>query len=168
MPSGAADLNNYVISESSIKEAIKTVHGIVEEEISQGIDSQRIILGGFSQGGAVAFYSALTFKQQLGGVMVLSPPLGFSNKSAIPQQLYNLFLQPLEGNLHTPILLCHGDCDEQISIELVIEAYQLFKRQFTNFELKIYKGMGHWTCDEEMQDAKSFIDKYLPPYKSNL
>jgi hypothetical protein len=45
MPSGAADLNNYVISESSIKEAIKTVHGIVEEEISQGIDSQRIILG---------------------------------------------------------------------------------------------------------------------------
>jgi predicted esterase len=63
---------------------------------------------------------------------------------------------------------CPGDCDEQISIELVIEAYQLFKRQFTNFELKIYKGMGHWTCDEEMQDAKSFIDKYLPPYKSNL
>jgi lysophospholipase II len=58
--------------EEGIKEAAKSVHGMVNNEINAGIPAERIILGGFSQGGALALYSALTYPKRLGGVIGLS------------------------------------------------------------------------------------------------
>lgn len=59
--------------ESGIKEAAKLVHSIIDREIeNSNISSSRIALGGFSQGGALALYSALTYNKPLAGVMALS------------------------------------------------------------------------------------------------
>lgn len=58
--------------EAGIKEAAKMVHEMLAKEIQDGIPSTRIMLGGFSQGGALALYSALTFTEPLAGVMALS------------------------------------------------------------------------------------------------
>lgn len=55
-----------------IKKAAKLVHGMIDQEIKEGIPAERIMLGGFSQGGALALYSALTFTQRLAGVVALS------------------------------------------------------------------------------------------------
>ena len=55
-----------------IKTACKQVHGMIENEMQNGIAANRIVLGGFSQGGALALYSALRFPQLLGGVVALS------------------------------------------------------------------------------------------------
>lgn len=58
--------------EEGIKKATQNVHEWINGEIAAGIAANRIILGGFSQGGALALYSALTFPQPLAGVMALS------------------------------------------------------------------------------------------------
>lgn len=59
--------------ECGIKEAAKLVHSLIDREIeSSKIPSSRIALGGFSQGGALALYSAFTYNKPLAGVMALS------------------------------------------------------------------------------------------------
>lgn len=70
------DLKSLDISgpedEDGIKKATLAVHEMINKEISDGIASNRIMIGGFSQGGALALYSALTFSQPLAGVIALS------------------------------------------------------------------------------------------------
>lgn len=55
-----------------IKKATTYIHYLIEKEISEGISSERIIVGGFSQGGALAIHSALTFPKKLAGIIALS------------------------------------------------------------------------------------------------
>lgn len=65
-------LNKDIFLSTGIKNATKQVHNMIEDEIKAGIQADRIIIGGFSQGGALALYSALTFPQKLAGVVALS------------------------------------------------------------------------------------------------
>ncbi len=55
-----------------IKKATTYIHSLIEKEISEGIPSNRIMVGGFSQGGALALHSALTYPKKLAGVVALS------------------------------------------------------------------------------------------------
>uniref|UniRef100_A0A8D1TCK7 Acyl-protein thioesterase 1 n=1 Tax=Sus scrofa TaxID=9823 RepID=A0A8D1TCK7_PIG len=58
--------------ETGIKQAAENVKSLIEQEVKNGIPSNRIILGGFSQGGALSLYTALTTHQKLAGVTALS------------------------------------------------------------------------------------------------
>lgn len=58
--------------EEGIRKAAETVHSLIAEEVASGIPTTRIVLGGFSQGGALAMYSALTFPEPLAGIIALS------------------------------------------------------------------------------------------------
>lgn len=66
--------------EEGIKKAAEMVYGMIAEEVKAGIPTKRIVLGGFSQGGALALYSALTFPEPLGGVISLSSWLPLHQK----------------------------------------------------------------------------------------
>lgn len=61
-------INTFV----GIKRATDQVHEMINKEIQNGIAANNILVGGFSQGGALALYSALTFPQKLAGVVLLS------------------------------------------------------------------------------------------------
>ena len=54
------------------KKAAENVKALIDQEVKNGIPSNRIILGGFSQGGALSLYTALTTQQKLAGVTALS------------------------------------------------------------------------------------------------
>ncbi|EAW86746.1 lysophospholipase I, isoform CRA_d, partial [Homo sapiens] len=58
--------------ESGIKQAAENIKALIDQEVKNGIPSNRIILGGFSQGGALSLYTALTTQQKLAGVTALS------------------------------------------------------------------------------------------------
>ena len=58
--------------EAGIKKAAQLVDLIIEEELKTGIPSERIMIGGFSQGGALSLYTALHTKHKLAGVVALS------------------------------------------------------------------------------------------------
>jgi len=67
----AMDLGRRV-DEVQLKKSAERIQALIQEQIDQGIDSQRIIVAGFSQGGAVAYQAALSFPQPLGGLLAMS------------------------------------------------------------------------------------------------
>jgi len=66
--------------EEGIRKAANMVHSLIAEEVAAGISTKRIILGGFSQGGALAMYSGLTFPEPLAGIIALSAWLPLHKK----------------------------------------------------------------------------------------
>ena len=86
-----------------IKQASEYVISLIkEEETKYGINPKRIILGGFSQGGALALHTGLRYSQQLAGIIGLSCWLPLSKEYP---DAFNT------ANKDIPILQCHGDVD---------------------------------------------------------
>ncbi|XP_024886361.1 acyl-protein thioesterase 2 [Temnothorax curvispinosus] len=139
--------------EEGIRKATEMVHSLIAEEVAAGIPTTRIVLGGFSQGGALAIYSALTFPEPLAGVIALSAWL----------LLHKKFPAEAIGNRNTPLLQCHGDCDPIVPYKWGQTTATLLKQFMTQTEFKTYRGMMHTTDQEEMRDIKKFIEKVLKP-----
>jgi len=139
--------------EAGIKSAAGLVNSLVAEEVKAGIPSERIMIGGFSQGGALALYTALNTEHKLGGVIALScwAPLHSKLASSLKQT-----------NLAIPFLQAHGDCDPVVPYKWGQLTSTLLKSLLSNHEFKTYKGMMHSSNDEEMADVKKFIASCLP------
>ncbi|XP_069977505.1 acyl-protein thioesterase 1 [Penaeus vannamei] len=135
-----------------IKKARDGIHQLIEEEVKAGIPHERIMLGGFSQGGALALYSTFTHSRTLAGVIGLSCWLPLREE----------FPQAAISNTGSPILQCHGDCDPIVPYKFGQITSQLIKKFAGNIEFKTYRGMMHSSCDEEMADIKKFITQNLP------
>ena len=76
--------------------------GLIENQIAAGIPSENIILAGFSQGGAVAYYTAIRSSHKVAGILALSTYLPFLNNATAEHR---------GVNLTTPILAMHGSND---------------------------------------------------------
>ncbi|KAL3278726.1 hypothetical protein HHI36_016256 [Cryptolaemus montrouzieri] len=139
--------------EDGIKKATQMVHSMIEDEIKAGIPSNRIAIGGFSQGGALAIFSALTLPKQLGAAVCLSGWLPL-NKS---------FPGALKCPPTLPLLQCHGDCDPLVPFKWGQMTASILKTLLSAPEFKSYSGLMHSSSDEELQDVKEFISKCLPP-----
>ncbi|KAF6099721.1 hypothetical protein HJG60_011473 [Phyllostomus discolor] len=143
--------------EPGIKQAAENVKALIEQEVKNGIPSNRIILGGFSQGGALSLYTALTTQQKLAGVTALSCWLPL--RASFPQGR-------ISGvNRDISILQCHGDCDPLVPLmfgSLTVEKLKTLVNS-ANVTFKTYEGLMHSSCQQEMMDIKHFIDKLLPP-----
>lgn len=140
--------------ESGIKKAAENIKAIIEHEVKNGIPPHRIMLGGFSQGGALSLYTALTCQHQLAGVVALSCWL----------PLHKTFPSASSGTKNLPILQCHGEKDFMIPVQFgAMTAEKL--RSIVNPQLitfKTYPGLLHSSCPEEMETVKEFIVKHLP------
>uniref|UniRef100_A0A915HN52 palmitoyl-protein hydrolase n=1 Tax=Romanomermis culicivorax TaxID=13658 RepID=A0A915HN52_ROMCU len=136
-----------------IKRATSKVHSLIEDEIKSGIPSNRVIIGGFSQGGGLALYSALTFDKPLAGVLALSCWL----------PLHESLPGNHSANFNTPILQCHGEEDPLIVLPIGRQTSKYLEAMnVKNLQFKVYSNMGHSSCDEEVKDIKSFVQRHLP------
>ncbi|CAG9862089.1 unnamed protein product [Phyllotreta striolata] len=138
--------------EQGIKAASKNVHTLIEKEISSGIQPDRIVVGGFSQGGALALFSALTYPKRLGGVVALSCWLPL-NKQFPAAKITDDALS---------ILQCHGDCDPVVPYKWGQMTASILKTMLKDVEFKSYRGLSHSSSEEELADIKQFIHKHLP------
>lgn len=139
--------------EDGIKNSAQILLSLVQEEMKNGIPSERIIIGGFSQGGATALYTALTGSIRFGGVLALSTWLPLHHR--FPEHL-----KQCEGLLSTPILQCHGDIDPMVSIEWSKLSTKFIQQMgFSNIQFKTYPGLSHSSSDEEIDDVDEFIKK---------
>ncbi|XP_037076679.1 acyl-protein thioesterase 1-like [Pollicipes pollicipes] len=138
---------------AGIRSARDTIHGLIEDEVKAGIPSNRIVLGGFSQGGALALYSAFTYPKALAGVMALSCWLPLRDE----------FPGAVTENRSAPILQCHGDCDPLVPYKWGQMTTQAIRKFAPQIEFKTYPGMMHSSCDAELADMKKFVQTHLPP-----
>lgn len=135
--------------EAGIKKASALVHKMIQDEIKGGIEAKRIILGGFSQGGALALYSALTFPQQLAGVMALSCWL----------PLHASFPGAKKTGDTLPVLQCHGDADPIVPFRVGQMSAAAIKAFMKASTFNTYRGLSHSSSDEELADMKKFIEE---------
>ncbi|XP_043361933.1 acyl-protein thioesterase 2 isoform X1 [Dermochelys coriacea] len=142
--------------EAGIKKASENLKAAIEHEIKNGIPPNRIILGGFSQGGALSLYTALTSQYQLAGIVALSCWLPLHK--AFPQAACN------GVNKDIAILQCHGEMDPMIPVRFGALTAEKLKSVVTptKVQFKTYPGMMHSSCPQEMMAVKEFIEKLLP------
>ncbi|MBU2038377.1 MAG: carboxylesterase, partial [Gammaproteobacteria bacterium] len=126
------------IDGQQLSDSVQRIHTLIDQQIAAGIDSRRILLAGFSQGGAVAYETAFSYPQPLAGLMALSTYI------ARPLQIN-------AANQHLPVLIAHGDYDAVVSPELGEEASLLLAQSGINAESNRYP-MAHEVCLQEIED----------------
>lgn len=107
-------------------------HSLIDQEVTSGIPADRIVIGGFSQGGAMALLSGVTYKNQIGGIFGLSCYLLLQAKIKD--------LLPTENpNQNTPIFMGHGDSDQVVAHKYgQLSADELVKHGF-KVDFRTYK-----------------------------
>uniref|UniRef100_A0A803SYT0 palmitoyl-protein hydrolase n=1 Tax=Anolis carolinensis TaxID=28377 RepID=A0A803SYT0_ANOCA len=142
--------------ETGIKKAADNIKAVIEHEIRNGIPANRIILGGFSQGGALSLYTALTCQHQLAGIVGLSCWLPLHK--TFPQAASNSM------NKDTPILQCHGEMDPMIPVRFGALTSEKLKCMVnpSKIQFRTYPGVMHSSCPQEMLAVKEFMEKVIP------
>lgn len=132
---------------------------IVESEIKEHkIPSEKIIIGGFSQGGAVSLFTGLTIKQKLAGIFGLSCYLVLHDK--VPE----FIKEANKVNQETPFFIGHGDADQVVQYEWGVESARIIEKDLGHkVEFKTYPGLPHSAAMEEVDDLERWITKCLSP-----
>lgn len=152
---GSPDSLRRSEDEAGILLSQKYMHSLIQSEIDSGIPSDRIVLGGFSQGGALSIFSGLTAPFKLAGIVALSSYLLLSLKFA------QLVPKP-EHNKETPVWMGHGDSDNVVNFQLGKRSYEMLKEMGYNATFKVYPGMTHSACPEELDEVEQFLRSRLP------
>ena len=134
--------DNIGIGESQLQ-----IQQLIAQEISRGIPSKRIVLAGFSQGGAIALHTALRYAQPLAGVLALSTYLPLRE---------NLAAEKNNANQQTPIFMAHGRDDAVITLETCLVSLRILQAQDYAVDWHEY-AMEHSVCAQEIADIKQFL-----------
>ncbi|KAK3787281.1 hypothetical protein RRG08_056002 [Elysia crispata] len=139
--------------EEGIKSASKDLQDLIAKEVSEGIPPERIVIGGFSQGGSLALYTAFGTDTKIAGLLLLSSwmPLHKQFSSGtIPK-----FNQDL------PVLQCHGMMDPMVPFQWGKATGDIIKTFSSNAQFKSYVDLGHSSSRKEMEDVKEFLYQVL-------
>lgn len=133
------------------------MNGLIESEVKDhDIPSERIILGGFSQGGAISIFTGLTIQRRLAGIFGLSCYLLLGNKIA------DLAKEANDANEDTPFFLAHGDSDPVVRYDWGKKTAQIVEKDLRHkVEFKTYRNLPHSAALEEIDDLEAWIRKCL-------
>jgi phospholipase/carboxylesterase len=133
--------------EGGIRESQAAVETLIAREAQRGVDSSRIVLAGFSQGGAIALQAGLRHPGKLGGIAALSTYLTLEP---------SLDAEATPANRATPVFMAHGEQDPVVPLTLAQQARAaLVKRGYT-VEWHTYP-MPHSVHPEEVRDLADFF-----------
>ncbi|MBK8178593.1 MAG: carboxylesterase [Planctomycetes bacterium] len=90
-----------------VRRSAQAVTRLIERENARGVPSERIVLAGFSQGGAIALFTGVRHPQKLAGLIGLSTYMVLGD---------SLAAEAGAANRDTPILMCHGNQDPMVGI----------------------------------------------------
>jgi predicted esterase len=131
-------------------------HGLIKSEIDAGIPSNRVVIGGFSQGGAISIFSGITAPTKLGGIFGLSCYLLLHTK-------LKDFIPLDNPNKDTPIFMGHGDRDPLIRPEWGRMTAEVLKASGWKVNLKMYSGLEHSADPAEIDDVETYLKERIPP-----
>ena len=120
-------------------------------ETGRGIAADKIVLAGFSQGGAVALFTGLRHRHRLAGIMALSTYL------VAPEALA---AELTDANRRTPIFQAHGTFDPMVPHHLGVETRQWLVNGGWDVEWHDYP-MAHQVCLEEIEAIGAWLRRVL-------
>jgi phospholipase/carboxylesterase len=137
---------------AGIKTSQAYINALIQKELDRGVASERIALAGFSQGGAIALYTALRYPKPLAGVLALS--------TYLPLQA-NLASEAQAANAQLPIFMAHGVQDNVISLATARASLAALQNQQCAVAWHEYQ-MAHSVIAEEISDIRDFLQQILP------
>nr|WCC58208.1 carboxylesterase [Pharsalia antennata] len=129
---------------------------LINKIVESGVSLNRIVIGGFSMGGALALHTAYHFNPGLAGVFTLSSFL--NNNSAV-------FSEPKA--LETPLYMCHGDRDTLVPISWGQKTHKDLTKTGISGEFIPVKNTMHELKKHEIVALLKWIEKILPPLESD-
>ena len=127
-----------------IKSEIDT---LIKQLVEVGIRANKIVLAGFSQGGALSLYTGLNHSQRLAGLIALSCYLPIRHKLEI-------YAEHTDRSL--PIFMAHGVYDEVVPISFAQIGHELLEQQGFTINWKKYS-CAHTVCQEEVADIREWL-----------
>jgi phospholipase/carboxylesterase len=137
--------------EAGIRESSAILKQLCEEQEADGIESERIILAGFSQGGAIALHCGCRYPRPLAGIIALSTYL------PLPDTLVD---EISDCAAETPIFMAHGRQDDVVAYEYGIQSME--QLDANNIEVLWHEyDMGHAVCQDEIQHIRQWLMQQL-------
>lgn len=132
-------------------ESQHTLEALIQQQVDKGVASENIVIAGFSQGGAVAYYTGLRSQHKLAGIMALSTYLPFQQQAKAEHN---------EKNKQTPILAMHGLMDPVVPLAIGKQSAELVAGLGYKVEWKAYQ-MEHNVIPEQLTDIGEWLNKIL-------
>jgi len=127
------------------------IEQLIAAEVARGIPASRIVLAGFSQGGAIAFQTGLRHPQRLAGIMALSTYLPLAGTVEDERSAANRDL---------PVFMAHGSVDPVISISRAQQSRKMLEALGYPLEWHEYP-MPHSVCPQEITDISDWLVRTL-------
>jgi phospholipase/carboxylesterase len=137
--------------DTGLRRSQQLVEGLLARERARGIPARRIVLAGFSQGGAMALQTGLRHPERLAGVMALSCYVPIST---------TLRAEAHAANADVPIFMAHGTQDPVIPVERAQIGRDLLIKLGYRVQWHTYP-MPHSVCAEEIADISSWLGSVL-------
>jgi phospholipase/carboxylesterase len=139
--------------DAGIRQSAEAIGELVRREQGRGIAADRIVLAGFSQGGAMALFTALRWPERLGGVVALScyMPVG----GTLPAEAH-------PANAAVPVFMAHGTMDPIVPTALGEGSRDLLRSRGYDVEWHTYP-MPHSVCAPEVDHLRAWLLRALPP-----
>jgi phospholipase/carboxylesterase len=142
------NIDRKVDKEQLLKSAA-AVQALIDREIERGIDNTRIVVAGFSQGGAVGYQAALSYAKPLAGLLAMSTY--FATQASI-------HINP--ANQQLPIEVYHGTMDPVVPEQLGRQAVTQLSSMGLTANYSTYP-MEHSVCLEQIRDIAAWLRKEL-------
>ena len=137
--------------EQGVRDSEAQIGALIEREKQRGIGTGRIVLAGFSQGGAIALQTGLRYPEQLAGVIALSTYLPLA--AVLPQEAS-------PASKKTPIFMAHGIFDPVVAYVMGTTSRVTLTGLGYNLEWHEYP-MQHSVCAEEVRDIGTWLRRVL-------
>lgn len=137
--------------EAGILQSARQVQALIQRENERGIPSERIVLAGFSQGGAMAVHVAVRYREKLAGLMALSSYLLFPDRLESERE---------QANASTPVFIGHGTMDPTVPLALGQDLARRLSALSCPVSWHSYP-MPHSVSPEELADIGHWLSERL-------
>jgi len=139
--------------EAGVRASQVHLEALISREKERGTRANRILLAGFSQGGAIALHTGLRYRERLAGIMALSCYLPVADKLAGEAHA---------ANRDVPVFMAHGTLDSVVAISRALQSSELLGREGYSVEWHEYH-MPHSVCPEEIRDVSAWLRRVAVP-----
>jgi len=143
----------YAEDGRGIRQSEQQLLALIEREVANGIPAERIVLAGFSQGGAMVLHTGVRYPQPLAGILALSCYLPLADSLARDR---------CEASRAVPIMMAHGVSDPLIPLSLAEQSRDRLRRLGYTVDWHTYP-MPHAVYPQEIRDLREWLENRFVP-----
>lgn len=137
--------------EDGVRASAAILNELIDAEVESGLSTSRIVLAGFSQGGAIALHTGVRYPRRIAGILALSGYLPLHDATR---------KEASEANRNAPIFMAHGSQDPVIALTTSERSREFLTTLGYVVEAHTYP-MPHSVCAEEVRDIRDWLSRVL-------